>query len=69
MLDNNENDDDEAATDLAAPHCHHFVNVRIGITLWIEQMSVEEYDDFLADAEGLKFSTVSAPKRCASSTP
>ena len=42
MLDNNENDDDEAATDLAAPHCHHFVNVRIGATLWNEQMSVEE---------------------------
>ena len=69
MLDNNENDDDEAPTDLAAPYCHHFVNVCVGATLWIEQMLVEEYDNFLADAEGLKFSTVSAPKRCASSTP
>jgi len=69
MLDNHENDDDEAPTDLAAPYCHHFMNVHIGAMLWIEQMSVEEYDDFIAGAERLKFSTVSAPKRCASSTP
>jgi hypothetical protein len=40
----------------------HFVNVCIGATLWIEQMSIEEYDEFLADAEGLKFSTVITPK-------
>jgi hypothetical protein len=69
MLDNHKNDDDEAPANLAAPHCHHFVNVCTGATLWIEQMSFEEYDDFLTDAKGLKFSTVSAPKRCASSTP
>ena len=69
MLNNHENDDDEGPVDLAVPHCHHFVNVRNDAMLWIEQMSVEEYDDFLADAEGAKFSTVSAPKWCASSTP
>ena len=64
MLRKNEDAYDEAHADPAAPCHHHIMNMHTGTTPWIQLTSFEEYGDFLADAKGSCFSTVSAPKWC-----
>jgi len=69
MIHKDEDDNDKAPVDTAAPRRRRIMNMHIGAMLWIQLPSFEEYGDFLADAEGSCFSTVCTPKWCASSTP
>jgi hypothetical protein len=83
MLHEDEDDKDEAPTDTAALRRRRIVNMHTGAMLWIQLLSFEEYDNFLADANcyrlrsttissltprGSFFSTMCAPKQCASSS-
>jgi len=40
--------------ELVAPRCRHFVNVCTSAMLWTNQMSLEVYCNFLANAKGHK---------------
>jgi hypothetical protein len=52
MLHEDEDDKDEAPADTAALRRCRIVNMHTGAMLWIQLLSFEEYDNFLADTKG-----------------
>ena len=52
MIHKDEDDNDKAPVDTAAPRRRRIVNMHTGTTLRIQLLSFEEYGDFLADAMG-----------------